>query len=102
MLIAISTFIAFILDQIFGDPRNFPHPVVIIGKGISFLEKHLRRIFPNTPTGKKSAGAAMAILIPLTTFVITAGICVVSWIIHPLLFFAIPAAIALGAWAGKR
>jgi adenosylcobinamide-phosphate synthase len=30
---------AIMLDLLIGDPRWFPHPVIIIGKGISFLEK---------------------------------------------------------------
>ena len=31
----------FILDLIFGDPKSIPHPVVIIGRLISFFEKRL-------------------------------------------------------------
>ena len=31
----------FILDLIFGDPKPIPHPVVIIGRLISFFEKRL-------------------------------------------------------------
>ena len=33
--------IAYVMDLIFGDPHWFPHPVRIIGKLISFLEKIL-------------------------------------------------------------
>ncbi len=33
---------AYLLDLVIGDPRQIPHPVVIIGKGIDFLERHLR------------------------------------------------------------
>lgn len=38
---------AIILDLILGDPRRLPHPVVGIGRMISFLEKILRRAFRN-------------------------------------------------------
>ena len=38
-LIAFMT--GFILDQIIGDPMNFPHPVRLIGSLISLLEGHL-------------------------------------------------------------
>ena len=31
----------FILDLIFGDPRGLPHPVILVGSFISFLEKKL-------------------------------------------------------------
>ncbi|MBQ7215255.1 MAG: cobalamin biosynthesis protein CobD [Synergistaceae bacterium] len=32
---------AVLLDALLGDPRNFPHPVVLIGKVIDFLHKRL-------------------------------------------------------------
>jgi len=37
----IKIWIAFILDLIFGDPEKITHPVQIIGKMITFLEKKL-------------------------------------------------------------
>ena len=39
--------VAIILDLIFGDPHSIPHPVVYIGRWISFLERNLRKIFKN-------------------------------------------------------
>ncbi len=33
--------IGFILDMIFADPYSFPHPILFVGKFISFLEKKL-------------------------------------------------------------
>ena len=41
-----SILIGFILDCIFGDPYNFPHPVRLIGKLILNLEKLMRKLFP--------------------------------------------------------
>ena len=35
----VKIWIAFILDLIFGDPEKITHPVQIIGKIITFLEK---------------------------------------------------------------
>lgn len=35
--------LAFALDLGLGDPRRIPHPVVLIGRLITFLEKNLRR-----------------------------------------------------------
>ena len=29
----------FVIDCFLGDPARFPHPVILIGKAISFLEK---------------------------------------------------------------
>lgn len=41
-----SIIIGFIIDCIFGDPYNFPHPIRLIGKLISNLEKLMRKLFP--------------------------------------------------------
>jgi adenosylcobinamide-phosphate synthase len=35
----------FVLDQLLGDPPNWPHPVRWIGRWIGFLESILRRVF---------------------------------------------------------
>lgn len=88
LIVEASILLGFLLDLVLGDPERFPHPVIIIGKGISFLEKSLRTIFPDRAEGRRAAGVVMAILIPLSTFVVSAGICVTAWIVHPLLFFA--------------
>jgi adenosylcobinamide-phosphate synthase len=39
--------IAFIIDLIIGDPYFLPHPIVLIGKFISFMEKLLRKFSTN-------------------------------------------------------
>ncbi|MGN0577070.1 MAG: adenosylcobinamide-phosphate synthase CbiB [Ruminiclostridium sp.] len=43
--------IGFILDCIFGDPYCLPHPIRLIGKLISGLEKYVRRRFKNLRSG---------------------------------------------------
>lgn len=43
---AINLFIAYFVDRLIGDPRFLVHPVVIIGKGITLLEKLIRKWFP--------------------------------------------------------
>ena len=70
MLIALSTFTAFILDQIFGDPRNFPHPVVIIGKLISAMERFTRKVFPKTSGGELTAGAFTWVIVATLSFAV--------------------------------
>ena len=87
LLFELSILMGFLLDLLFADPEKLPHPVVIIGKGISFLEKHLRQLFPQTQGGLRAAGVVMAVLIPVTTFAASAGLCILAWIIHPVLFF---------------
>ena len=58
--------IGFVIDLLLGDPHGWPHPVIWIGKLISFLEKRLRKAFPATPGGEKAAGAVI--------WVVTAGV----------------------------
>lgn len=43
--------IGFILDCIFGDPYRLPHPIRLIGRLISGLEKYVRKQFKNLRIG---------------------------------------------------
>lgn len=47
--------IGFIIDFFVGDPHGFPHPIILIGKLISALDRGLRRLFPTTPKGERTA-----------------------------------------------
>ena len=78
----------FVLDLVFGDPKWMYHPVIFIGKTISFLEKNIRKIFPKTPTAELIGGGVLV----LFTLVVSGG---VPWIIlyatgliHPALQWA--------------
>jgi len=53
---------AFGLDLVLGDPRWLPHPVVLVGKGISRCEDLLRRGF-RSATGLRWAGLVLAVVI---------------------------------------
>ena len=55
--------IGFVIDLIVGDPHCIPHPVVLIGKLISGLEKLLRKLFPKTPRGENWAGGLLWLLV---------------------------------------
>lgn len=57
--------LGFLLDLIFGDPHWLPHPVRLMGRAISGLEKALRPRFPDTPQGRRSSGRVMVILVLL-------------------------------------
>lgn len=59
----LAVVIGFGIDLILGDPHGFPHPVVLIGKLISALEKGLRRVFPRTARGEKAAGVLLWLLV---------------------------------------
>lgn len=79
----------FILDGIFGDPAWLVHPVVIMGKAITALEKFLRKRLPNTPDGERLGGCILAMALPVGTLLITGGICWLFYRISPILGFAI-------------
>ncbi len=79
----------FILDGIFGDPAWLVHPVVIMGKAITALEKFLRKRLPNTPEGERLGGRILAMALPVVTLLITGGVCWLFYRISPILGFAI-------------
>ena len=79
----------FILDGIFGDPAWLVHPVVIMGKSITALEKFLRKRLPNTPEGERRGGRILAMSLPVGTLLITGGVCWLFYRISPILGFAI-------------
>ena len=85
---ALSVFAGFLLDCLLGDPLGRLHPVALMGKLISFLEKKLRARFPRTPEGERTAGAIMALLVSG----ISAGtgflILFLCWRVHPWVYFA--------------
>lgn len=55
--------IGFVIDLIVGDPHSIPHPVIYIGKLISWLEKLVRKIFPRTVKGENLAGGVLWLLV---------------------------------------
>ncbi len=79
----------FILDGIFGDPAWLVHPVVIMGKAITALEKFLRKRLPNTSEGERLGGRILAMALPVGTLLITGGVCWLFYRISPILGFAI-------------
>ena len=78
----------FILDLLFGDPRWMYHPVIFIGKTISFLEKKIRKILPKTPSGELMGGGILVLL----TLIVSGGIpCIILYLaglVHPALQWA--------------
>lgn len=84
----LSVLAGFLIDCVLGDPAWLPHPVVLIGKGISLSEKVLRRIFPQTDRGALAAGTAMAILVPLLSAGVSFGILFGLYLLSPWAYFA--------------
>jgi len=64
--------IAFVLDLLFGDPVWLYHPVRLIGKLISATEKLLRRLFPKTKKGERTAGFFLLVIVVGVTLAVSA------------------------------
>ena len=79
----------FVLDAVFGDPAWLPHPVVLMGKCISKLEKALRARFPKTQQGELLAGAVLAFCLPVGTFLVTSAVCLLAAKVSPWLGLAV-------------
>jgi adenosylcobinamide-phosphate synthase len=70
---------AVVLDLVLGDPRALPHPVVAIGRLISFLEGPLRRLFPNA----RLAGVVLLVTTVGVVFALTALLLKAAYAIAP-------------------
>ncbi len=86
MSILIAAFGGFCLDLAFGDPPNlpWPHPVVVMGRCITMLEKRLRASFPKTARGELAAGSLLAALLSLGSFLLTGAALWAAGRLHPL------------------
>ena len=86
----------YILDLIFGDPAGFPHPVILMGKLIHFLEGHLRKI-----RDERFAGVLLLVLVALPAYYATYLLASLSPIIEVFIIYTVFAAKSLGEEAMK-
>lgn len=78
---------AIVLDRLIGDPRWLPHPVVLIGRWTTWLEKRLRK--PHlSPSRLRANGAALAMIVTLSAFALTAALCWLAASLHPWFGYA--------------
>ncbi|MGI6686152.1 MAG: adenosylcobinamide-phosphate synthase CbiB [Bacillota bacterium] len=77
---------ACVLDLFLGDPRSFPHPVIFIGKLISFLEKIIRK-GAKTPVAQKAGGVVLTLATVLTVYLLTLGVLYIAKSIHIYFFY---------------
>lgn len=92
MIMSLAACIAgFFLDFIFGDPVWLYHPVRLIGKGISFGERQLRKLCSRNESGRGlvAAGAGLWVCIAGLSFLIPLGVLVLAQKIHPVLRFVL-------------
>jgi hypothetical protein len=79
----LAVIIGCIVDFFLGDPHSFPHPVIAIGKLITWLEGYLRNGFPKGEKGEKQAGVVLVVLVPGITAMVAGGILYLFYRISP-------------------
>ena len=92
MIMSLAACVAgFFLDFIFGDPVWLYHPVRLIGKGISFGERQLRKLCSSNKSGRElvAAGAVLWVCIAGISFLLPLGLLILAQKIHPVLRFVL-------------
>lgn len=102
----IAFFLGFVLDQIIGDPMNFPHPIRLIGSLISFLDKKLLGDTSDSassrkPGKEKALGLILCFLVIGSTVLITGVISVVSYMLNTYLGILVEAVLTCYILAAK-
>ncbi|MDD2585885.1 MAG: adenosylcobinamide-phosphate synthase CbiB [Syntrophomonadaceae bacterium] len=83
--------IALLIDLLWGDPSFIPHPVKIIGRAITAVEKFLRPLTVSKRS-ERFAGCFLALVIPGIVYIMTLCLCGLAGQIHHHL------AILVSAW----
>ncbi|MBF0557366.1 MAG: cobalamin biosynthesis protein CobD [Nitrospirae bacterium] len=80
MIGPLQLILAFLLDLAIGDPRWLPHPVRLIGKAITTLERYLR---PSSASqsAERRAGVLLVFLIVLASFLMTLLVLIIVWLL---------------------
>lgn len=91
----------FLLDAVIGDPENFPHPVRLIGKSISGLEKRMRDP-GDSPGVQRAKGGVLALTVVLGTYGAAEGITRAARGLHPAVGFAAETVLACYCLAARN
>jgi adenosylcobinamide-phosphate synthase len=84
---------AYVVDLFFGDPPGYPHPVKLIGRTISFLEKRLLQ-WAHTPWMQRFLGVILVVTVVSGAGIFTWTIIRMAGWVHPafssiiIIFFA--------------
>lgn len=93
-----AVLIAFLLDQVIGDPRSWPHPVVGIGKVIAFFERQLNH---GSPEVRRRSGVLLTFLVVGGTYLLTWALVLGANALHPSVGLGVSAYFIFTALAGK-
>lgn len=87
--IALAILLGFCIDCCLGDPHWLPHPVVLIGRLISGLEKCFRWLLPGTPAGERVAGGLIWIVTAAVSFLVPWAILRLCGLVSPWLVLGV-------------
>lgn len=96
--------VGFFMDQLIGDPMNFPHPIRLIGNLIHLLDSKLLGDTDNKKRNQKAEfikGIALVIAIIAATAIITGIILWAFYMIHPYMGMIVEAVLTCYILAAK-
>ena len=97
-VLPVVVIIGFILDQVIGDPRSWPHPVVGIGNAITILESRFNQ---GSSEARRRNGVWLTFLIVGGSYLLTWAAVLVANTFHPILGLIISAYFIFTTLAGK-
>lgn len=83
-----SCVLGFLMDIVLGDPQWNYHPIRFIGRLIEICEAALRKIFPDTEKGLKTAGFFLVVIVCSVTVAFTAAANIIFYSINTYLGIA--------------
>lgn len=98
----ITVIIGFMIDFIIGDPHSFPHPVRLIGRMISALEKITRCIFGDTKNGQLIGGAVLWIIVCALSFCVPFAVVFAAYRLNKWLYIAVSAVMSWQCVAARQ
>lgn len=89
MSVIASVALGFLLDLALGDPRWLPHPVVLMGRAISWLEPRLRGVFGEEPSHLRWAGRILVLVMVLGAYALSWALLAACGLVGPWLRFVV-------------
>lgn len=96
--------VGFFMDQLIGDPMNFPHPIRLIGNLIHLLDSKLLGDTDNKKRNQKAEfikGIALVIAVMAATAIITGILLWAFYMIHPYMGMIVEAVLTCYILAAK-
>lgn len=90
-----------IIDQLIGDPQVSWHPICLIGRLCSQIEKHTRDKFPDTKKGMHRAGLLLVALVLAISTAVPLALTVAAYALHPAVGLAWESMLLAFAFAEK-